>query len=93
MITIKEALDTVKSDLVELYGDEITDIRLEEMDHQALDDTYQLTVSFLMPEKNPPRGLAANLAVANRPYSRLYKKVSIDKEDGKIKNIKMYNNA
>lgn len=92
MISLKEALDEVKKNFVELYGEDITDIRLEEIDNRDLDNTYQLTVSFLMPEKNPPTGLAATLAVATRPFSRLYKKVSLNKENGTINNIKIYKN-
>ncbi|MES0491641.1 MAG: hypothetical protein ABUK01_16715 [Leptospirales bacterium] len=90
MISLKEALEEVKKNFLDLYGENITDIRLEEIDNRDIDDSYQLTVSFLMPEKNLPTSLGATLAVATRPYSRLYKRVSINREDGTIINIKIY---
>ena len=87
MTSIKETFEQVKGRFVELFGSDIQDIRLEEIDESNINE-YYLTLSFLIPNK----GISSALGDFY-PYIRQYKSVIIDKNTGNIISIKMNNVA
>jgi hypothetical protein len=82
---IKEAMDLVKKEFKKIFGEEISDIRLEEANLTNESAFFNITVSFRMPLEG--EGLATVLSGARR----VYKKVSVDKKEKKITSISMYN--
>lgn len=82
---IKEAMNLVKKEFKKIFGEEISDIRLEEANLAEESSIFNLTVSFRIPIEG--EGLATVLSGAKR----LYKKVTIDKKEKKITSINMYN--
>ncbi|WP_027390293.1 hypothetical protein [Chrysiogenes arsenatis] len=92
MLTVKEAVDTIKKQFKDLFGSDITDIRLEEIEPDA-GDQYHLTISFLVPNKNMPQAIQSLLGEIKNPYVRQYKTVIVNKADGSILSVKMHKNA
>jgi len=88
MKSIKETLDIIKTEFVSIFGEDIRDIRLEEIEKNSANNEYLLTVSFLIPNSNMP-----TLAVLSaNPYTRSYKKVRINYNTGDITSIKIHKN-
>ena len=87
MTPIKETLEHIKGQFVDLFGSDIKDIRLEEID-ESNNSEYNITLSFLIPNK----GISSALGDIY-PYIRQYKNVVIDKNNGSIISIKMHNVA
>jgi len=90
MLTIKEAFIKIKATIIENFGDDIQDIRLEEMETNP-SGTYELTISYLIPNKNVS-SMASMYSTLQNPFIRQYKKVSIDFNDGTIFSIKIHKN-
>ena len=91
MLTIKEAVNKIKATVVELFGDDIKDIRLEEMELNNEEKSYKLTISFLVPNNNVST-MASLFSQNNSPYIREYKNVIINNETGEISSIKIKKN-
>ena len=87
MASIKETLEHIKKQFVELFGSDVSDIRLEEIDESNNSECY-LTLSFLIPNKGVSSALGDFY-----PYIRQYKNVVVDKNNGNIISIKMHNAA
>ena len=51
MLSIKESFEQIRTQITDLLGSDITDIRLEEINGTTR-DKYNLTVSYLVPNKN-----------------------------------------
>ena len=83
----KETLEHIKGQFLDLFGSDIKDIRLEEID-EGNNSEYNITLSFLIPNK----GISSALGDIY-PYIRQYKNVVIDKNNGSIISIKMHNVA
>lgn len=97
MTSMKEAFLNTKRALVEIFGEEVMDIRLEEVDLSSSQDYWEIVVSFLYPQKNPPTVTALGALAAlsdpfNRKYERIYKKVIVQKENGEVTSIKIFKN-
>jgi len=76
MLSVKEAMENVRTEFTELFGKNIADIRLEEIKQTSKE--YHLTVSFLIPDES-----------AYLKYERLYKNVIVDR-NSKIKSIAIH---
>jgi hypothetical protein len=92
MVTVKESLEQIKERFVDLFGSDVTDVRLEEVD-ESNKNTYYLTVSFLIPNNNISQPSASALGNIMMPYTRQYKNVVVNKNNGSIISIKMHSNA
>ena len=92
MLSIKESIEQVKTQFFDLLGDDITDVRLEEI-NGCTDNEYHLTVSFLIPNKNLPATITSTNGVVVFPFVRQYKNITVNKNNGNIVCMKMYNNA
>lgn len=94
MLTIKQAIERIKEQFQDLFGSDIEDIRLEEIG-QSSDNNYNLTISFLVSNKSIQFSLASMLGGGgmNNLYSRQYKTVIINKEDGTIITIRIHKDA
>jgi len=92
MLSIKESVEQIKTQFSDLFGNDVTDVRLEEI-NGSNDDEYFLTVSFLIPNKNLPTTLTSINSFTLFPYTRQYKNLTINKEDGNIVYMKMCANA
>jgi hypothetical protein len=91
MFSVKDSIEHVKSQFLELFGSDISDVRLEEMNENN-NDEYCLTVSFLIPNKNIPTTLTSIYGDIF-PYTRQYKNVVVNKDNGNIISIKIHTNA
>jgi len=91
MVTVKESVEQIKGRFIDLFGADVTDIRLEEIYEDSKNNEYYLTLSFLIPNKNLPQTMTSSLGDIKYPYIRQYKKVNINKADGNINSIMMHN--
>ena len=87
MTPLKETFENIKGQFIDLFGSDIKDIRLEEID-ESNNSQYNMTLSFLIPNK----GISSALGDMY-PYIRQYKNVIVDKNNGSIISIKMHNVA
>jgi len=92
MLTFKQVIEKIREQFYELFGSDITDVRLEEID-QSDDENYNLTLSFLIPNKNVPQSLTSVMSGITNPFIRQYKAVLINKENGNIVKIKIHKDA
>lgn len=86
-MTVADAMNLIKVEFPKIFGEQINDIRLEEVDDFGSENFFHITVSYLIPD--PGQGLATVLSGTRR----LYKKVIPDKKENKIKSIQIYKNA
>jgi len=91
MVSVKESVEQIKGRFVDLFGSDVSDIRLEEVFDDSKNNEYYLTLSFLIPNNNIPKTTTSSLGNLSFPYIRQYKKVIVNKEDGNINSIMMYN--
>jgi hypothetical protein len=91
MFSVKESIEQVKIQFLELFGSDITDVRLEEMNENNKNE-YYFTISFLVPNKNKSTSITSVLTDVF-PYTRQYKNVVVNKDDGNIISIKIHTNA
>jgi hypothetical protein len=92
MISVKESIAKIKEEFLDLFGPDVTDIRLEEI-NESNSNEYYLTVSFLVPNKNISPMVTSALGTIVNPYIREYKNVVVDKNNGDIIAIKIPKNA
>jgi hypothetical protein len=90
MVSVKESIEQIKGKFVDLFGSDVTDIRLEEIFDDGKNNEYYLTLSFLIPNMNIPQTITSSLGNIAYPYIRQYKKVTVNIADGKINSIMMY---
>jgi hypothetical protein len=95
MVTVKESLEQIKKEVPVLFGDDVSDIRLEEIEGNGSDAAaeYYLTISFLVPNKNVSMSWSSLANGLNTPYIRQYKNIVVNKEDGTIVSVKMHQDA
>ena len=91
MVTVKESIEQIKERFIDLFGSDVTDIRLEEIFEDNKSNEYYFTLSFLIPNNNLPQTITSSLTKVSFPYIRQYKKVTVNKENGNINSIMMYN--
>jgi len=91
MVSIKESIEQIKGRFIDLFGSDVTDIRLEEVVEDGKNNEYYLTLSFLIPNKNIPQTVTSSLGNIIYPYIRQYKRVTVNKANGDINSIMMYN--
>ncbi len=82
---IKEAMDLVKKEFKKIFGEEISDIRLEEINFWEKSSSLNLTVSYRIVDSGQ------SIATVLSGTRRIYKRVTIDKKEKKITSINMYN--
>jgi hypothetical protein len=92
MISVKESIEKIKREFLDLFGPDVTDIRLEEI-NESNSNEYYLTVSFLVPNKNMSSMVTSTLGSIVNPYIREYKNVVVNKENGNIISIKIHKDA
>jgi hypothetical protein len=92
MILVKDSIEQIKGQFIDLFGSDVTDIRLEEVFDDNKNNEYYITLSFLIPNKNIPIPQTITTPLGNiaYPYIRQYKKVIVNKTDGNINSITMY---
>jgi hypothetical protein len=84
MLTVRDALGKVETQFTELFGADIKDVRLEEL-QKPRKGQYHLTVSFLRPDEN----VAPPLSAVMGKYARDYKSVVLNGEDGTLVSVKI----
>jgi hypothetical protein len=92
MISVKESVEKIKEEFPELFGPDVTDIRLEEL-NESNNNEYYLTVSFLVPNKNISPMVTSTIGTIVNPYIREYKNVVVNKKNGDIMAIKIHKDA
>ncbi len=90
-MTLIEALKLTKEEFIQIYGEELQDFRLEEIGNRNDFDYWHLTVSFLLPEKNPLKGMALDGFTGGKEYERIYKEVNIKKAEKNLESMKIFN--
>lgn len=83
MASIKDLLEKAIISIQDTNQSAASDFRLEEFDK----DQKSIVVSYLLPETNPIKGLG--VALANRPYERVYKTVFFDAAN-EVSSVKIY---
>ncbi|MDR2028757.1 MAG: hypothetical protein LBP93_04380 [Treponema sp.] len=92
MVSVKESVERIKGEFPSLFGSDVTDIRLEEI-NESNGNEYHLTVSFLVPNRNISPTITATLGTMVNPYIREYKNVIVNKKNGDIIAVKMHKDA
>jgi hypothetical protein len=92
MLSVKESVEKIKGEFSDLFGSDVTDIRLEEV-NESNSNEYYLTVSFLVPNKNISPTVTSTLGSMINPYIREYKNVIVNKKNGDIIAIKIHKDA
>jgi hypothetical protein len=92
MVSLKESVEKIKGEFPNLFGSDVTDIRLEEMS-ESNSDEYYLTISFLIPNKNISPTVTSTFGNMINPYIREYKNVVVNKKNGNILTIKIHKDA
>ena len=89
-MNVKEAVNVAKATARDLYGEELRDMRLEEVEIAEGSSDWKVTLSFLFPDKNPPQPafLFPNLAQSH-PYERVYKLFIVGSESGQVKAMRI----
>ncbi|GHU07999.1 hypothetical protein FACS1894151_03200 [Spirochaetia bacterium] len=85
MLTIKEAMQEIEVQFIELFGPDIKDVRLEGIEEMA-DHEYHFTVSFLRSNEGASEAIISILG----NYIREYKDVVASKETGALVSAKVY---
>lgn len=99
---VKESARTAKRYIADVFSDEnISDVRLEEVEMDDPSGVWRITVSFLRPAEAPERsgGSAASAIQAAqaaalgfgdalRPLRRAYKIVEIDDDSGQLRAVR-----
>jgi len=91
MNTIKEAVIEIKKTIVENFGEDIQDIILEEIETNYIANTYELTISYLVRNKNVSN-IDSDMNAISSPFIRQYKDVKINFANLKIDFIKNHKN-
>ena len=92
MLSIKESIEQIKTQFIDLFGSDVTDVRLEEI-KGGTDEEYYLTVSFLIPNKNLPTTITSTNGFTIFPYIRQYKNLTVNKKNGSIVYMKICTDA
>jgi hypothetical protein len=92
MVSVKESVEQIREQFLDLFGSDLTDIRLEEF-NESNNDEYYLTVSFLIPNRNIPSTISSTLGNIIYPYTREYKNVVVNKQNGSIISVKIHKDA
>jgi hypothetical protein len=91
VLDVKDAVDIARNYVCRLYGDEISDVLLEEVE-LVNKTSWNVTLSFLRleaPLKQTVDPLAQILARGSRTYSRHYKQFLVDAKTGKVLSMKI----
>jgi hypothetical protein len=92
MVSVKESVEKIKGEFPDLFGSDVTDVRLEEI-NESNNSEYYLTVSFLVPNKNISPTATSTFGTMINPYIREYKNVVRNKKNGDIIAIKIHESA
>jgi hypothetical protein len=92
MVSVKESVERIKGEFPDLFGADVTDVRLEEINESNTDE-YYFTVSFLVPNKNISPTVTSTFGTMINPYIREYKSVIVNKKNGNIVAIKIHKDA
>lgn len=92
MIAAKEAVKIARDAYLDLYEDasqdEARDLQLEEVQWDASQNEWQVTLGFNVKNANPLKGIGAALG-GERLYVRKYKLFHIDAQTGKVRSMKI----
>jgi hypothetical protein len=91
MVSVKESVERVKGQFLDVFGSDVTDIRLEEIE-ESNGNEYYLTLSFLVPNRNISPTVTSTFGMVN-PYIREYKNVVVNKKNGDIISIEIHKDA
>ena len=87
---VKNAVSKAKAYLMELFAEDgVADIRLEEVEHDERDESWNITLGFLRHREAPANmsALVASLdALASR--RRVYRVVRVRERDGAVVSVK-----
>ena len=85
-VDVKEAVRTAKEYVGELFdGEEIDNVRLEEVVFDDESDQWLITIGFSRPWDRPK---ALSAALREDPLKRSYKVVRINDADGRVMSLK-----
>lgn len=85
---VKQAVEVAKNYVADLFeSEEITNIGLEEIEYDDLENLWQITIGFNRPwDRNV--GLLVNAASSRTYKRRTYKKIAIRDRDHKVLSVK-----
>ena len=91
MIDVKQAVKAAIDAAIEFYaGREIKGVQLEEVEKSTYDKEWLVTLSFFVPDPNPPVSII-DLAMqsSNKKYERKYKVFKVNVDSGDVTSMKI----
>lgn len=83
---VKQAVQTAKEHVVELFADEsIADVGLEEVEFNELNEVWAITIGFSRPWDHPG---GVSRAFGGAPTPRTFKIVRIEDDSGRVQSVK-----
>ena len=89
MVDIKEAMDTARNKIKEVYGQEPANLQVEEIEQSEDGKYWVITLGFNAPPPLKPQNELQKLSFALRPPVRVYRVIKINLESGDFISMKM----
>ena len=89
MVNIKEAMDTARNKIKQVYGQEPTNLQVEEIEQSEDGKYWLITLGFNEPPPLNPQNELQKLSFALRPPVRVYRVIKINLESGDFISMKM----
>ena len=89
MVDIKEAMDTARNKIKEVYGQEMVNLQVEEIEQAEEGKYWLITLGFNAPPPMIPQNDLQKLSFALRPPVRVYRVIKINLESGDFISMKM----
>ena len=89
MVDIKEAMNTARNKIKEVYGQEPTNFQVEEIEQSEDGKCWVITVGFNESPPMNPQNELQRLSFLLRPPVRVYRVIKINLESGDFISMKM----
>ena len=89
---LKKLYQIAKQELISLYDEDATDLRLEQVTRSENGDNWEVVVSYLLENKNQPTKIELLDMRRVFPYERVYKLLKIN-SNGEVEELLMFNRA
>ncbi len=87
---LKEFYQAAKKELEPLYGGELVDFRLEQVEHDKRNHQWEVVVSYLVENKNKTENSAMGISmITSLPYERVYQ-LLIMNDKKEVKELRIF---
>jgi hypothetical protein len=88
-ITAKDAVSRAKRYMLDIYGDSVQGLNVEEVEYEGEENVWQVTMGYWEFLPIPPSLNALADLTAARKVRRAYKMLTIHNEDGQVMSMKI----